>query len=259
MTQCEVLRRAREPRVLPFDAGLHFDALERLLDFRLPRARAGRIQLDVWVHDSDGARTMASLLQRPADKPAWRHQESGPPPPAHCGLHPRAVTAMGKGKKDSINPADAYRKEQKKKEIKKNKKERQQTRELTTILRDPSKLSEEVKKLEKEVRSNPIDNQLRQRLGQFRGHLAVLMKKQRDEERELQARREELEPSPGASSSAPAAAKPVVEQRNVYSDVAMGAPAYDSTFVPKPPSGRKWCSALEAFRDSATSDLAFHS
>ena len=101
---------------------------------------------------------------------------------------------MGKGKKDSINPADAYRKEQKKKEIKKNKKERQQTRELTTILRDPSKLSEEVKKLEKEVRSNPIDNQLRQRLGQFRGHLAVLMKKQRDEERELQARREELEP-----------------------------------------------------------------
>ena len=134
---------------------------------------------------------------------------------------------MGKGKKDSINPADAYRKEQKKKEIKKNKKERQQTRELTTILRDPSKLSEEVKKLEKEVRSNPIDNQLRQRLGQFRGHLAVLMKKQRDEERELQARREELEP---ASSSAPAAAKPVAEQRDAFSDVA-------STFVPKPPSG----------------------
>jgi hypothetical protein len=66
-----------------------------------------------------------------------------------CGLHDRAAGAMGKtrsGKRD-MNPTDAYRKEQRKKELKKNKKDRKRVRELGSYVKNPDLLKAEVRDL----------------------------------------------------------------------------------------------------------------
>lgn len=49
-----------------------------------------------------------------------------------------------KGRKE-LNPADAYRKEQRKKEIKKNKKDRKRTREWCSYIKDPGLMKTEVR------------------------------------------------------------------------------------------------------------------
>lgn len=46
-----------------------------------------------------------------------------------------------------MNPTDAYRKEQRKKEIKKNKKDRKRVRELGSWVKNPDLLKEEVRTL----------------------------------------------------------------------------------------------------------------
>lgn len=52
-----------------------------------------------------------------------------------------------KAGKSVLNPTDAYRKEIRRKELKKNAKERKRTRELVVLRGDPEKLREEIKKL----------------------------------------------------------------------------------------------------------------
>lgn len=49
----------------------------------------------------------------------------------------------------TVNPADAFRKEQRKREVKKNKKERQRTRYLSGLVKDPTKILEEVRTLDR--------------------------------------------------------------------------------------------------------------
>lgn len=49
--------------------------------------------------------------------------------------------------KREMNPTDAYRKEQRKKEIKKNKKDRKRVRELGSWVKNPDLLKEEVRTL----------------------------------------------------------------------------------------------------------------
>lgn len=51
-----------------------------------------------------------------------------------------------KSGKREMNPTDAYRKEQRKKEIKKNKKDRKRVRELGSWVKDPNVLKEEVRR-----------------------------------------------------------------------------------------------------------------
>ncbi|KAI0308370.1 WW domain binding protein 11, partial [Multifurca ochricompacta] len=52
---------------------------------------------------------------------------------------------MAKGK--NLNPADAYRKVQRKKELKKNRAERQKTRDFALVKKDTGDLEDEIKKL----------------------------------------------------------------------------------------------------------------
>lgn len=52
---------------------------------------------------------------------------------------------MGKKGRKELNPADAYRKEQRKREIKKNKKDRKRVRELGSYIKDPSLMKTEVR------------------------------------------------------------------------------------------------------------------
>lgn len=52
---------------------------------------------------------------------------------------------MGKKGRKELNPADAYRKEQRKREIKKNKKDRKRIRELGSYIKDPGLMKTEVR------------------------------------------------------------------------------------------------------------------
>ena len=49
------------------------------------------------------------------------------------------------GRRRSLNPADAYRKKQRQRELKKNKEERRKVREANSFVKDPSKLHSEVR------------------------------------------------------------------------------------------------------------------
>jgi hypothetical protein len=54
---------------------------------------------------------------------------------------------MAKGKDRALNPADAYRKLQRKKEVKKNKEDRARLREVITKTKDTTKLQDEIERL----------------------------------------------------------------------------------------------------------------
>jgi len=47
-----------------------------------------------------------------------------------------------------VNPIDAYRKELRKKELKRNKKERKKVREVGILKKDPDAIKEQIQKLE---------------------------------------------------------------------------------------------------------------
>lgn len=84
---------------------------------------------------------------------------------------------MGKGKKEK-NPADAFRKEQRKAELKKLKKDRQVVREVNTLLNDPSKVDAEIERVQKLSDENKIDKSLKERLKELRMMKNVAVKKQ---------------------------------------------------------------------------------
>ena len=81
---------------------------------------------------------------------------------------------MGKKEKLCANPLMAYKKQLKKKEIKKSKKQQVERVEARTLLRDPTKLGEEIEKLEAEAATNRADLELRRKLQALRAHQAVL-------------------------------------------------------------------------------------
>ena len=90
---------------------------------------------------------------------------------------------MGKKEKLCANPLMAYKKQLKKKEIKKSKKQQVERVEARTLLRDPTKLGEEIEKLEAEAATNRADLELRRKLQALRAHQAVLEKKHRNDEK----------------------------------------------------------------------------
>lgn len=92
---------------------------------------------------------------------------------------------MGKNKKDRLcaNPMMAYKKEQKKKEIKKSKKQTVVRREAQTMLRDPAAVSAEIERLVEEANSNRADLDVRRKLAALRSHQAVLEKSLRADEK----------------------------------------------------------------------------
>ncbi|KAG0324879.1 hypothetical protein BGZ99_001345 [Dissophora globulifera] len=81
---------------------------------------------------------------------------------------------MGRKGGKSLNPADQYRKEQHKKEIKKNKQDRKKVREVNTALRDTTTESELVDYEELE-RTGKIDKHGAERLEELRGKMAKII------------------------------------------------------------------------------------
>jgi len=68
-----------------------------------------------------------------------------------------AATKNGK----SLNPTDAYRKSLRKKELKRNKKERQKVREASLLKKDPNQILDQIKKLEKLEEDGKLDKRLK--------------------------------------------------------------------------------------------------
>ncbi|GAB5034781.1 Hypothetical protein NocV09_02100860 [Nannochloropsis oceanica] len=81
-----------------------------------------------------------------------------------------------KSGKREMNPADAYRKEQRKKEIKKNKKDRKRVRELGAYVKDPDLLKVEMEKMEKMLTAGLLDHKLLGKLDQMRHLYPAIVK-----------------------------------------------------------------------------------
>ena len=71
------------------------------------------------------------------------------------------------GKRD-LNPTDTFRKEQRKREIKKNKKERTKVREFSSLVRNPGMMAEEIKKLEDLEAEGKLTRGLSSQLDQYK-------------------------------------------------------------------------------------------
>ena len=84
---------------------------------------------------------------------------------------------MGKDKKEK-NPADAYRKELRKKELLKLKKERIVVKEVRDLLNDPLKIDEEIKKAQKVSDENKLDKSLKDRIKELQRMKEVALTKQ---------------------------------------------------------------------------------
>ncbi|CAM9477400.1 unnamed protein product, partial [Ectocarpus fasciculatus] len=83
---------------------------------------------------------------------------------------------MGKGK--PLNPADAFRKEQKKKDAKRNAKVKANIREVNNLLNNPQKIQEEIDKVQKESDENRLDKGIKDRIKELKRMKEVSMKKQ---------------------------------------------------------------------------------
>lgn len=90
-------------------------------------------------------RLRTQLPQRPTEPHTGSSSSSAPA--AATTTTNQARARMGKKGRKELNPADAYRKELRKKEIKKNKKERKRVRELGSYIKDPDLMKTEVRVL----------------------------------------------------------------------------------------------------------------
>ncbi|KAH8835616.1 WW domain binding protein 11-domain-containing protein [Flagelloscypha sp. PMI_526] len=144
---------------------------------------------------------------------------------------------MAKGK--SANPADAYRKQQRKKELKKNKEGRAKTREFALVKKDTTDLEAEIQELENKSDASPAD---KTRLTALKSDLEKINKKKEDyvkehpEQRKLVYHRKN-----GPQDQTPASTR---HSRNVYNkDGSLRHPErsiyYDPVFNPLgvPPPG----------------------
>ncbi|CAH0485872.1 unnamed protein product [Peronospora farinosa] len=80
----------------------------------------------------------------------------------------------------STNPMETYRREQKKKELKKHRMERKKEKEVKFSSMDPAELKEKLKNLERQVAANPTDGPTRKRKQELEDTLRVVVKKQKE-------------------------------------------------------------------------------
>ncbi|RLN89210.1 hypothetical protein BBJ28_00011482 [Nothophytophthora sp. Chile5] len=86
------------------------------------------------------------------------------------------VVAMAK----SANPMEAFRREQKKKELKKHRQERQKEKQGKLAAMDAAELQDQLKNLERQVASNPTDGPTRKRKQELEDTLRAVVKKQKE-------------------------------------------------------------------------------
>ncbi|KAL3528291.1 hypothetical protein ACH5RR_007613 [Cinchona calisaya] len=81
-----------------------------------------------------------------------------------------------------MNPTDAYRKELRKKELKRNKKERKKVREVGILKKDPESLREQISKLEAMKAEGALDKARKHKKRQLEDTLNLVLKKRKEYE-----------------------------------------------------------------------------
>ena len=85
---------------------------------------------------------------------------------------------MVKEKKER-NPADAFRREQKKLQIKKAKVEKVKVQEVRSLLNDPQKIQDRITELQKESDQNKLDKSLKDKIKEMKEMHIIAVKKQK--------------------------------------------------------------------------------
>ncbi|KFK27994.1 hypothetical protein AALP_AA8G457800 [Arabis alpina] len=79
-----------------------------------------------------------------------------------------------------MNPTDAYRKEIRKREIKRNKKERQKVREVGILKKDPEQIKEQIRKLDMSKAEGALDKARKHKKRQLEDTLKMVVKKRKE-------------------------------------------------------------------------------
>eukprot|EP00899_Mesostigma_viride_P015042 jgi/Mesvir1/23539/Mv18240-RA.1 len=88
----------------------------------------------------------------------------------------------------SMNPTDAFRKAERRKELKKNKKERQKVREVIILSKDPETLEKQIQSLKAQASTDgALDKQRKHKLRQLEDQLTKVLKKKEALEKEKAA------------------------------------------------------------------------
>ncbi|KAL2465295.1 Uncharacterized protein Adt_41146 [Abeliophyllum distichum] len=90
----------------------------------------------------------------------------------------------------TMNPTDAYRKELRKKELKRNKKERKKVREVGILKKDPETLREQIQKLEAMKADGALDKARKHKKRQLEDTLNLVIKKRKEYEDKLKEKGE---------------------------------------------------------------------
>uniref|UniRef100_K3WF71 Wbp11/ELF5/Saf1 N-terminal domain-containing protein n=1 Tax=Globisporangium ultimum (strain ATCC 200006 / CBS 805.95 / DAOM BR144) TaxID=431595 RepID=K3WF71_GLOUD len=96
----------------------------------------------------------------------------------------------------SLNPMDAFRREQKKKELKKHKVERQREKKEKLVTMDPEELKDKLKMLERQVQMNPTDGPTRKRKQELEDTLNAVLKKRKEMEAEQKKEQQAAQHAP---------------------------------------------------------------
>lgn len=91
---------------------------------------------------------------------------------------------MGKG----LNPADQFRKEEKKKAFMKTKKKQEKVKSIQALLNDPKKINDEIQKLQKESDENRLDKSIKDKIKELESMRVVALKKEKLKNDTLKAR-----------------------------------------------------------------------
>ncbi|CAL9194602.1 unnamed protein product [Musa hybrid cultivar] len=84
-----------------------------------------------------------------------------------------------------MNPTDAYRKELRKKELKRNKKERKKVREVGILKKDPEAIREQIEKLERMKADGALDKARKHKKRQLEDTLNLVLKKRKEYEEKM--------------------------------------------------------------------------
>ncbi|KAK4394568.1 protein EARLY FLOWERING 5 [Sesamum angolense] len=90
----------------------------------------------------------------------------------------------------TMNPTDAYRKELRKKELKRNKKERKKVREVGILKKDPETLREQIQKLEAMKADGALDKARKHKKRQLEDTLNLVLKKRKEYEDKMKEKGE---------------------------------------------------------------------
>ncbi|XP_021904620.1 formin-like protein 5 isoform X2 [Carica papaya] len=89
-----------------------------------------------------------------------------------------------------MNPTDAYRKELRKKELKRNKKERKKVREVGILKKDPEAIREQIEKLEMMKAEGALDKARKHKKRQLEDTLNLVLKKRKEYEEKMKEKGE---------------------------------------------------------------------